>query len=49
MVAITGFGQEKDGARAQAAGFDVHLVKPATPEKLKQVLRKADDGTNTDE
>jgi CheY-like chemotaxis protein len=28
LVAVTGYGQEKDRARALAAGFDDHIVKP---------------------
>lgn len=38
LVAVTGFGQEHDRQRAQAAGFDAHLTKPAQPEDLKRVL-----------
>ena len=30
LVAITGFGQESDRERTKAAGFDRHLVKPAS-------------------
>ncbi len=29
LVALTGFGQAHDRARAMAAGFDTHLTKPA--------------------
>ena len=39
MVAITGWGQDTDRARARAAGFDRHLVKPVDPEELTEVLR----------
>jgi CheY-like chemotaxis protein len=28
LVAVTGYGQESDRARAREAGFDHHLVKP---------------------
>ena len=28
LVALTGYGQAEDRERAQAAGFDAHLVKP---------------------
>ena len=36
LIALTGYGQQEDRARAQAAGFDAHLVKPAA---LRAVLR----------
>jgi signal transduction histidine kinase/ActR/RegA family two-component response regulator len=38
LVALTGYGQQSDVARALAAGFDVHLTKPATLEALRQAL-----------
>lgn len=38
LVAMTGFGQESDKRRALAAGFDLHIVKPATIEVLKKAL-----------
>jgi CheY-like chemotaxis protein len=28
LIALTGYGQDSDRARTQAAGFDHHLVKP---------------------
>ena len=31
LVAVTGYGQPADRRRAQAAGFDEHLVKPVEP------------------
>jgi len=37
-IALTGYGQEQDRARSQAAGFDLHLVKPVEPGALQQVL-----------
>jgi CheY-like chemotaxis protein len=36
LVAVTGWGQEEDRRRAQEAGFDGHMVKPAEPETLRQ-------------
>ena len=39
LVAITGYGQPADRERAQAAGFDRHLVKPVEPEDLSALLR----------
>lgn len=38
LVALTGWGQEKDRRDAREAGFDHHLVKPAEIDALKAVL-----------
>jgi len=38
LVALTGWGAEEDRRHAQAAGFDVHLVKPVDFDKLNEVL-----------
>jgi signal transduction histidine kinase len=38
LVAMTGFGQDSDRRRALEAGFDAHLIKPATIEDITQVL-----------
>lgn len=42
LVALTGYGQEVDRARAEAAGFDAHLVKPADLDTLTRVLAALD-------
>jgi CheY-like chemotaxis protein len=34
LLALTGYGQTRDRARAQAAGFDHHFVKPVDPAAL---------------
>ena len=39
LVALTGYGQDADLTRAEAAGFDAHLVKPADPDALAGVLK----------
>jgi CheY-like chemotaxis protein len=39
LVAVTGYGQEGDKSRADAAGFDRHLVKPIDLDKLFETLR----------
>jgi CheY-like chemotaxis protein len=39
LVAITGWGQAEDKARASAAGFDQHLTKPVDPERVEELLR----------
>lgn len=41
MVAVTGYGAENDRRRAQEAGFDYHIVKPADPSKLLEILKAA--------
>jgi PAS domain S-box-containing protein len=38
LVAVTGYGQESDRARALAAGFDHHIAKPIDLDKLGLVL-----------
>jgi signal transduction histidine kinase len=38
LVALTGYGQEADRARAMAAGFDGHLVKPVSLPALLQFI-----------
>jgi PAS domain S-box-containing protein len=38
LIALTGYGQPEDRARALAAGFDSHLVKPAGFDILKGLL-----------
>ena len=38
MIAVTGYGQETDRARAHAAGFDRHLVKPVDALELEAML-----------
>jgi signal transduction histidine kinase len=41
LIALTGWGQEADRARARAAGFDHHLVKPLDLEQLLDRLAEA--------
>ena len=41
LVAVTGYGQERDRQRTREAGFDLHLLKPVAPEQLKQLLQAA--------
>ena len=38
LIALTGWGQERDRRRTQAAGFSRHLAKPADLEALRSVL-----------
>jgi len=41
LVAFTGYGSPDDVARAHAAGFDAHLVKPVEIEQLLAALGDA--------
>jgi PAS domain S-box-containing protein len=38
LIALSGYGQQKDRERAFAAGFDDHLLKPVDPSRLVSVL-----------
>jgi len=38
LVAMTGYGRTEDREAAHAAGFDVHVVKPADLDDLRRVL-----------
>ncbi len=42
IVALTGFGQPDDRRRTRAAGFDLHLVKPADLDALTRMLDELD-------
>jgi len=38
LFAMTGWGQEEDRRRSMEAGFDTHLIKPARPAELAELL-----------
>jgi CheY-like chemotaxis protein len=38
LVALTGYDEDEDRRRAQEAGFDEHLVKPASAGSLQQLF-----------
>jgi CheY-like chemotaxis protein len=38
LIAVTGWGQESDKARALTAGFDLHFTKPVEPTSLIELL-----------
>lgn len=40
LIALTGYGQQADRDRAREAGFHHHLVKPADPDALRQLLAR---------
>ncbi|CAB3810678.1 hybrid sensor histidine kinase/response regulator [Paraburkholderia fynbosensis] len=45
LVALTGYAAESDKSRALAAGFDFHLTKPLSLDKLERILsRQLDAG-----
>jgi len=41
LVALTGYGRDDDVRRAREAGFDEHLLKPATLEQLRAAIEAA--------
>jgi CheY-like chemotaxis protein len=40
LVAVTGYGQERDHRASEEAGIDLHLVKPADPLEVEALLRR---------
>ena len=38
LIAVSGYAQPEDIARAASAGFDAHLAKPVEPEMLRRLL-----------
>jgi len=38
LIALTGYGQPDDRARAAAAGFDVHITKPLDFRTLERLI-----------
>ncbi|HET9472100.1 MAG TPA: response regulator, partial [Usitatibacter sp.] len=38
LIAVTGYGQAADRARAIDAGFDVHVLKPVDPAVLRELV-----------
>jgi signal transduction histidine kinase/ActR/RegA family two-component response regulator len=41
LVALTGYGQAEDRERSRAAGFDLHLTKPAEADELAQAVARS--------
>jgi PAS domain S-box-containing protein len=46
MVAITGWGQEEGHEQSEAAGFDLHLVKPVDHDELLRIVASARSRTS---
>ena len=42
LIAISGYGQERDRARSAAAGFDLHLTKPVEPARVIEAVSQAE-------
>jgi len=42
LIALTGYGQAHDVARAHQVGFDAHLVKPVQPDVLREIIEAGD-------
>jgi PAS domain S-box-containing protein len=38
LIAVTGWGQDEDKHKAQAAGFDQHLTKPVDPDQIERLV-----------
>jgi CheY-like chemotaxis protein len=47
IAALTGWGQEEDRRRTREAGFDHHLVKPADPDDLRELLARIEPKAGT--
>jgi CheY-like chemotaxis protein len=47
LVALTGYGRPEDRTTAQAAGFDLYLIKPAKVAELKRLLASERSETQT--
>ncbi len=45
LVALTGWGQEEDRQKTRDAGFDYHLVKPASPVEIQRILSTVQSGS----
>jgi signal transduction histidine kinase len=41
LIAVSGYGQQRDRDRCAAAGFDLHLTKPVEPARLAEALESA--------
>ena len=40
IIAVTGWGQEKDRGLTRDAGFDFHLTKPVNVDRLEATVRQ---------
>jgi CheY-like chemotaxis protein len=40
LVALTGYGQDRDKRRALSAGFDEHFTKPVKVDRLQELISR---------
>jgi CheY-like chemotaxis protein len=45
LIAVSGYGQDEDRRRSEAAGFDLHLTKPLDPSELQRLLTDTNPAT----
>jgi CheY-like chemotaxis protein len=45
LIALTGWDKEDDRRRTEEAGFDFHLAKPVSFERIAELLRSNGDGS----
>ncbi|MFW7381525.1 MAG: response regulator [Oligoflexus sp.] len=43
IIAQTGWGQDEHFKKSALAGFDLHLVKPVQPSKIKSLINELDN------
>lgn len=46
LIAVTGWGGDRERERSKDAGFDHHLLKPADPERIAELLAGAAPGVS---
>jgi signal transduction histidine kinase/CheY-like chemotaxis protein len=47
LIALTGYGFPEDRERSQAAGFDLHLIKPVAPRDLRHAIDQSRRAAST--
>jgi PAS domain S-box-containing protein len=47
LIALTGWGQERDKEQALAAGFNHHFTKPVEPARISKILRSLTSHTHS--
>jgi CheY-like chemotaxis protein len=43
LIALTGYGEQEDRRRAEQAGFDAHVTKPADPQALLALVASPEE------